>query len=130
MGFSTPRLLDSSTRFTWLHPEAAFWLVFLIFLALRLINPDSWHPFWGGEKAMEFAQINAIARSAYFPPYDPWFSDGYLNYYYYGFYLVAFLLKATGIPAEIGFNLALPTFMGMLAGGGFTVAAARRRAGY
>jgi uncharacterized membrane protein len=127
MGFSTPRLLDSSTRFTLLHPEAAFWLVFLIFLALRLINPDSWHPFWGGEKAMEFAQINAIARSAYFPPYDPWFSDGYLNYYYYGFYLVAFLLKATGIPAEIGFNLALPTFMGMLASGGFTVAAALAR---
>src|SRR5688500_20305794 len=76
---------------------------------------------------MEFAQINAIARSAYFPPYDPWYSDGYINYYYYGFYLVAFLLKPTGIPAEIGFNLALPTMMGMLAGGGFTVAAALAR---
>ncbi len=76
---------------------------------------------------MEFAQINAIARSAYFPPYDPWYSDGYVNYYYYGFYLVAFLLKATGIPAEIGFNLALPTMMGMLASGGFTVAAALAR---
>ena len=125
--FSTPRLLDSSTRFIWLHAEAAFWLVFLIFLAFRLINPDSWHPFWGGEKPMEFAEINAIARGAYFPPYDPWFSDGYLNYYYYGFYLVAFLLKATGIPAEIGFNLALPTMMGMLASGGFTVAAGLAR---
>jgi YYY domain-containing protein len=129
--FSTPAsgsgLLDSSTQFIWLHAEAAFWLVFLIFLAFRLINPDSWHPFWGGEKPMEFAEINAIARSAYFPPYDPWFSDGYLNYYYYGFYLVAFLLKATGIPAEIGFNLALPTMMGILASGGFTVAAALAR---
>ena len=76
---------------------------------------------------MELAQINAIARSAYFPPYDPWYSDGYVNYYYYGFYLVAFLLKATGIPAEIGFNLALPTMMGLLASGGFTVAAALAR---
>ena len=122
------RLLDLSTsRLRWFHPEAAFWLVFLIFLTFRLINPDSWHPFWGGEKPMEFAQINAIARSAYFPPYDPWYSDGYLNYYYYGFYLVAFLLKATGIPAEIGFNLALPTMMGMLASGGFSVAAALAR---
>jgi uncharacterized membrane protein len=110
-----------------LHPEAAFWLVFLIFLTFRLINPDSWHPFWGGEKPMELAQINAIARSAYFPPYDPWYSDGYLNYYYYGFYLVAFLLKATGVPAEVGFNLALPTMMGMLASGGFSVAAALAR---
>jgi len=122
------RLTDSPTyRLRGLHPEGAFWLVFLIFLAFRLINPDSWHPFWGGEKPMEFAQINAIARSAYFPPYDPWYSDGYINYYYYGFYLVAFLLKATGIPAEIGFNLALPTMMGMLASGAFSVAAALGR---
>jgi uncharacterized membrane protein len=124
----TYRLTDSPThRLRILHPEAAFWLVFLIFLTFRLINPDSWHPFWGGEKPMEFAQINAIARSAYFPPYDPWYSDGYINYYYYGFYLVAFLLKATGIPAELGFNLALPTMMGLIASGGFSVAAALAR---
>jgi YYY domain-containing protein len=126
--FLTHRLTDSPTsRLRPLHPEAAFWLVFLIFLAFRLINPDSWQPFWGGEKPMEFAQINAIARSAYFPPYDPWYSDGYINYYYYGFYLVAFLLKATGIPAEFGFNLALPTMMGLLASGSFSVAAALAR---
>ena len=124
---SVVRLPWHETNRVWLHPEAAFWLVFLIFLTFRLINPDSWHPFWGGEKPMELAQINAIARSAYFPPYDPWYSDGYVNYYYYGFYLVAFLLKATGIPAEIGFNLALPTMMGLLASGGFTVAAALAR---
>src|SRR5215207_2917694 len=127
-GARASRLLNFSTpRLGCIHAEVAFWLVFLIFLAFRLITPDGWHPFWGGEKPMEFAQINAIARSAYFPPYDPWYSDGYLNYYYYGFYLVAFLLKATGIPAELGFNLALPTFMGMLASGGFTVAAALTR---
>lgn len=108
----------------WRHAELAFWLPFLLFLAFRLITPDGWHPFWGGEKPMEFAQINAIERSAYFPPYDPWYADGYLNYYYYGFYLVAFLFKATGIPAEIGFNLALPTCMGLLASGGFSAGAA------
>jgi YYY domain-containing protein len=111
----------------WLHAEAAFWLVFVLFLAFRLITPDGWHPFWGGEKPMEFAQINAIERSAFFPPYDPWYADGYINYYYYGFYLVAFLFKATGIPAEVGFNLALPTFMALLASGGFCVAAALSR---
>src|SRR5262249_17434170 len=77
-----------------------------------------------GEKPMEFAQINAIERSAYFPPFDPWYADGFINYYYYGFYLIAFLFKATGIPAEIGFNLALPTVMAMLASGGFSGAAA------
>lgn len=111
----------------WLHAELAFWLVFALFLAFRLITPDGWHPLWGGEKPMEFAQINAITRSAYFPPYDPWFADGYLNYYYYGLYLVAFLFKAIGIPSEVGFNLALPTMMGLLASGGFSTAAALTR---
>ena len=108
----------------WVHAEAAFWLVFIVFLSFRLVNPDSWHPIWGGEKAMEFAQINAIGRSAFFPPYDPWYADGYVNYYYYGFYLMAFLFKSVGIPVEVGFNLALPTVMAMLAGAGFSVSAA------
>ena len=120
------RLADLNNR-AWIHAEAAFWLVFLLFLVFRLANPDGWHPFWGGEKPMEFAQINAIERSAYFPPYDPWYADGYVNYYYYGFYLAAFLFKATGIPAEVGFNLALPTMMGLLASGSFSVAAALTR---
>ncbi|MCC7023776.1 MAG: glycosyltransferase family 39 protein [Thermomicrobiales bacterium] len=110
-----------------LHAEVAFWAIFALFLAFRLINPDGWHPVWGGEKPMEFAQINAIGRSAYFPPYDPWFADGYINYYYYGFYLVSWLFKVTGIPAELGFNLALPTVMGMLASGVYSVVAALSR---
>ncbi len=95
--------------------EAAFWGVFAIFLGLRFFNPDSWHPIWGGEKPMEFAHINALLRTPSFPPFDPWFSGGILNYYYYGEYLVAFLIKLTGIPSEIAFNLAQPTMMGLAA---------------
>lgn len=108
----------------WAHAEAAFWAAFFLFFAFRLVTPDGWHPFWGGEKPMEFAQINAIGRSAFFPPYDPWYADGYVNYYYYGFYLMAFLFKAVGVPSEVGFNLALPTVMGLIASGGYSVAAA------
>ena len=103
--------------------ETTFWGVFGIFLLFRFLNPDGWHPIWGGEKPMEFAHLNATLRSAHFPPYDPWFADGYLNYYYYGTYLVAFLLKLTGIPSELGFNLAQPTMMALLASGVFSLAA-------
>ncbi|MGD9711250.1 MAG: DUF2298 domain-containing protein [Thermomicrobiales bacterium] len=104
--------------------EAAFWMVFALFLFFRWINPDSWHPIWGGEKPMEFAHINAILRSAHFPPPDPWFSGGLLNYYYYGSYLVAYLMKLTGIPSEIAFNLAQPTVIALLASTVFTVCSA------
>ncbi|MFN8594399.1 MAG: DUF2298 domain-containing protein [Thermomicrobiales bacterium] len=121
---SSTRAIPDDTPLFRRHVELAFWAVFTLFLIFRLITPDGWHPIWGGEKPMEFAQINAISRSAHFPPFDPWYSDGYVNYYYYGFYLVSFLFKLTGIPSEIGFNLALPTMMAFLASGGFSVAAA------
>lgn len=104
--------------------EVVFWSVFALFLLFRLINPDSYHPVWGGEKPMEFAHLNAILRSAHFPPVDPWYSGGYINYYYYGTYLVAFMIKVTGIPVEIAFNLAQPTFPALLAAGAFSVTAA------
>ena len=104
--------------------EIIFWVVFAVFLLFRLINPDSYHPYWGGEKAMEFAHINSILRSAHFPPIDPWYAGGFINYYYYGTYLVAFLIKLTGIPVEIAFNLAQPTFPALLASASFSMTAA------
>jgi len=103
--------------------EIVFWTVFTVFLIFRFYNPDSWEANWGGEKPMEFAHLNATLRSAGFPPYDPWFSGGYLNYYYYGLYVVAFLIKLTGIPAEIAFNLAQPTVMALLGSAAYGVAA-------
>ncbi len=103
--------------------EIVFWSVFVFFVVLRFYNPDSWEAQWGGEKPMEFAHLNATLRSSEFPPYDPWFSGGYLNYYYYGLYVVAFLIKLTGIPAEIAFNLAQPTVMAFLGSAAYGVAA-------
>ncbi len=105
------------------YGEIVFWAAFSFFLLLRFWNPDSWHTNWGGEKPMEFAHLNATLRSGEFPPYDPWYSGGYLNYYYYGLYIVAFMIKLTGIPTEIAFNLAQPTVIALLAAAAFSVAA-------
>jgi YYY domain-containing protein len=103
--------------------EAIFLGGFLAIVAIRAFNPDLWHPIWGGEKPMEFGFLNAILRSPVMPPYDPFFSDGYINYYYYGLYLVSLPIKLTGIAPAIGFNLAVATVFGLTLAGAFAIAA-------
>jgi YYY domain-containing protein len=104
-----------------LATEIVFFGAFAFFLLLRAMNPDLWQTFYGGEKPMEMAYMNAIGRSAVFPPYDPWFAGGAMNYYYYGFYLIAYLWKLTGIPPEIGFQLGMATISAMLLAGVFSL---------
>ncbi len=100
----------------------AFGLVFFIaFLLVRMGNPDLWHPAKGGEKPMDFSYFNAILRSTTFPPYDPWFAGGYINYYYYGFVLVGVLVKLLGIVPAIAYNLVLPTLFSLVAMGAYSV---------
>ncbi len=93
--------------------EGAFIVGYLFFVWLRAIYPDFGHSFDIGEKTMDFSFLNAIVRSSTLPPLDPWFSGGYLNYYYYGHFTVATLLKLAGIAPTIAINLAMPTFFAL-----------------
>jgi YYY domain-containing protein len=117
--------LGSFLRRSWrliLVEEALFAVVFAIFLLIRYGNSDLWHFVLGGERPMDFAYLNAVLKTNYFPPYDPWFAGGEMNYYYFGFVLVSTPIKMLGIVPALAYNIVLPMLAALTALGAFSVA--------
>ncbi len=110
-----------SHRRYFLMVEGLFLAFFLFDLLIRIGNPDLWHPAKGGERPMDFSYFNAVIKSTTFPPYDPWFAGGYINYYYYGFVLMAMPVKLLGIVPTLAYNFILPTLFACVAMGAFCV---------
>lgn len=104
--------------FSWLKTQRKYILsVEIVFLAafglwalLRSLNPA----IEGTEKPMEMAFINAILRSEHFPPADPWLAGYSISYYYFGYVLVAMIIRLTGVSAGVGFNLAVALWFGLI----------------
>ena len=93
--------------------EVLFLVAFALFVGVRMLDPDLWQPWNGGEKPMEFGFLNAVLRSPWMPPGDPFFGGGTINYYYYGYFLLGTVIKLIGVPSAIGFNLAIPLLYGL-----------------
>ena len=105
-----------------LMAEIIFSAVYLFFVYLRILNPDLWQPWLGGEKMLEIGFLNAVVKSAEMPPYDPFFAGGIINYYYYGLFIIGVLIKLTGIEPSIAFNLAIPILAALTATNVFSLA--------
>ncbi|MBI4926471.1 MAG: hypothetical protein HY835_01810, partial [Anaerolineae bacterium] len=123
LGWIQRRELLAELRANWrsmVLVEVVGLLFFGLFLLVRIGNPDLWHPWKGGEKPMDFSYFNAVLKSNTFPPFDPWFAGGYINYYYYGFVLVGVPVKWLGIVPATAYNIILPQLFSLLALGGFS----------
>lgn len=120
---------DRSARLSALRVEGVFWGAFVFFLLVRAANPDVWHASWGGEKPMEMTFLYGVLKSEEFPPLNPWFAGGFINYYYFGFVLCGTLIKSLGVLPEAGFNLCLATFFGLACAATMSAARAFRPVG-
>jgi YYY domain-containing protein len=102
--------------------ELITFVMFIGFLAVRLTNPDLWTAGFGGEKPMDYAYFNGVLRSTIFPPIDPWYATGYINYYYFGFVIAAVPTLVTGVIPAVAYNLILPTLFAAAGIGAFAAA--------
>ncbi len=82
--------------------EAVFVVAFIYFLFLRSLVPEA----IGAEKLMDVAFLNSVLHATSFPPPDPFFAGGTLNFYYYFGYVVgAAITLMSFVNPEIGFNI-------------------------
>ena len=89
--------------------EILFLVLLTGYAVLRQYAPE----LMGTEKFMDFMMLNSILQSSSFPPHDAWAAGLTINYYYFGYLMVAFLTRLTGIPSGITYNLALALFFAL-----------------
>ena len=96
--------------------ESLYTAMFIFWVVMRAFSPD----IFGTEKFMDFGFMNAIVKSATFPPNDPWLAGQPINYYYFGYVMMASLSLLSGVPTEYGFNLANASLAALTALGSFS----------
>ncbi|MBI2303278.1 MAG: hypothetical protein HYU86_00830 [Chloroflexi bacterium] len=95
--------------------EGVFLLAFLLMTVVRAYNPEIQHT----EQLMDFAFLNGVFQSPFFPPVDPWLSGYSISYYYFGYLMMAAVTKLTLIDTAVAYNLALPLLFALTAVGAF-----------
>lgn len=97
--------------------EGLFLAAFVAWAIFRAYDPA----IAGTEKPMEFAFLNGILRSDRFPPLDPWLAGYAISYYYFGYVMLAVLVRLSGVAPAVGFNLGVASWFALTALGAFSV---------
>jgi YYY domain-containing protein len=83
--------------------EVVFTVAFFTAGLMRSFIPE----IAGTEKPMDFMLLNAVSRSRYYPPADPWLAGFDVSYYYFGYVIQAMVGKIAFLPTSVSFNLGL-----------------------
>ena len=99
--------------------EALFTVAFALLLVYLRYKPDIFYAY--SEDFMDFAFLQSILRSDYFPPADPWLAGTSIPYYYGGHLLTAVLTLISKVPSSISYNLAVAMFFGLIASASYGI---------
>ncbi|NJN66174.1 MAG: hypothetical protein HC884_05405 [Chloroflexaceae bacterium] len=91
--------------------EVLFVVALLLLAWIRAHVPDP----WGTERPMDYAFLNAIRISDSFPPPDPWLAGYSINYYYFGYLVMASVALLSGLEPPVAFNLSLALIFALTA---------------
>ncbi len=98
--------------------EGMFLATLALWTFIRSYNPRT----EGTEKMMNLAFMNSINRTEFFPPLDPWYSQGgNINYYYLGHYMYVVAGKLGNIAISYVYNYALVTIIAQTFVGLFSI---------
>ena len=95
--------------------EAIFIGFFLVWMAIISEVPAINHT----EKPMDFGFMNAVLQSRFFPAEDPWLSGNNISYYYFGHFMMAFLVQLSSVASSVGYNLSVSLVPALVATGTF-----------
>jgi len=96
-------------------------MVFLGLYALWLVVVFNAPAINHTEKPMDFAFLNAIVNSTYFPPEDPWLAGHHISYYYFGHFMMATLTTLTAIPSSVSYNLSVALIPALVGAAAFSL---------
>lgn len=91
--------------------EGLFLGGFLLWVFVRSRSPDIATA--GGEKFMEITFINGVLTSRIFPPHDPWLAGYAISYYYFGYVMMAGLIRLAHVPPSVGFNIGFASWFAL-----------------
>lgn len=83
--------------------ELVFIVLFLLWAWVASASPAINHT----EKPMDLMFLNAVGQAPFFPPEDAWLSGHPVSYYYFGYLVMAFVGKLSGVASAVGYNLAV-----------------------
>ncbi len=104
-------------RRTLIAAQALFLLVFAVWATYRAYDPA----IDATEQPMDFAFLNASARTHIGEPEDPWLRGESISYYYFGYWMMGALTKLTGVHPAVAYNLALALIPALAAMGMFSL---------